>query len=1079
MLLSNRGDCRVALSSVTARARDGLHLFVVVTLMASWTVYSAVASAADPSTHAMRDDASLADVCFVDAECGWAVGDRGTIWHTSDGGAGWHLQESGVDCSLRTVQFIDRQHGFAAGGGTEPFSRVRAAVLLRTRDGGRTWQVLRQQGMGAVLRLKFVDARRGWALCLPNGLCGSGVLTTDDGGQDWTPIQHQVLHPWTCGDADGTGRGALAADGGATAVLRGREIRPGRCDFGLRRPDVLRLSAGGLGYLAGEGGLLLASGDGGETWRQPPGRLPTAAAGFDFRALAMSGERVWLAGSPGASVIHSPDGGKNWEATSTGTTLPITALSFISDTHGWAVGALGQILATTDGGRTWQVQRGAGHRAAYLGIFAEAGVVPLEMLAKLSAGEGYRGVISLVGRRDLEAPAEPPLVVRMREREALLHAGAGEISSAWQFPLRQAGLKRSKEQIVADWQRVSGELDSLTQLQAHLVREIRCWRPEMVVTHAAPRRGDSPLHQLIHEAVLAAVKQAAQPEKDAGLRGSESVLPPWRVKRIVTALADGERSSISLSGSQILPQLGRSLAEYTATAHGLLAADTEPEMSATGFVVAWDQAPAGEGYRDFFSGMSLAAPSAARRAPLAEAAVSLEQMRRLAQRRQTLQAIVSHQSKTPVHRAAWLAQIGMLTRDLDEPSAALLLYQLANQYRRHGQDDLAAETFTQIAENYPAQSGLAAAASLWLVQYYSSGEWTVRADREGRLPRQLASGKDVAESDSGVAPGTASLIPATENSTASSASQGGAKSVKPAAGEQPQVGTAEARLRLAQQWFQKLETNWPSLAAEPHAALPAARALTGTDGGAPTQRLTLGLMRTRAADAWWSCAASEHWLRGDHRARHERTQPAEAPKPVGRCRRTATRPRLDGRLDDVCWRGPEENLASSAIPLRSSLGDDVEWPAAVQLAYDNEFLYLAVTCRKAPGFEYVPAAKGARGRDTDLAGQDHVALLLDIDRDWTTYWRLAIDHRGLTAEDCWGDRTWNPQWFVAAGSDETTWTCEAAIPWNELAPRAPQPGEAWAAGVQRLVPGIGFQSWTTPATAATVRPEGFGLLTFE
>jgi hypothetical protein len=200
---------------------------------------------------------------------------------------------------------------------------------------------------------------------------------------------------------------------------------------------------------------------------------------------------------------------------------------------------------------------------------------------------------------------------------------------------------------------------------------------------------------------------------------------------------------------------------------------------------------------------------------------------------------------------------------------------------------------------------------------------------------------------------------------------------------------------------------------------------------------------------------------------------------VWRCRRTAARPRLDGRLDDVCWRGPEENVETPAIPLRSSLGDDVEWPAAVQAAYDNEFLYLAVTCRKAPGAQYGKAAPGARERDADLATQDHVALMLDIDRDWTTYWRLAVDHRGWTAEDCWGDRAWNPKWFVAANSDETTWTCEAAIPWSELTSRVPQPGEAWAAGAERLVPGIGFQSWTTPASAATVRPEGFGLLVFE
>ena len=32
--------------------------------------------------------------------------------------------------------------------------------------------------------------------------------------------------------------------------------------------------------------------------------------------------------------------------------------------------------------------------------------------------------------------------------------------------------------------------------------------------------------------------------------------------------------------------------------------------------------------------------------------------------------------------------------------------------------------------------------------------------------------------------------------------------------------------------------------------------------------------------------------------------------------------------------------------------------------------------------------------------------------------------------------------------------------------------------LQRVVPGVGFQSWTTPASTA-ITPEGFGLLLFE
>jgi len=74
-------------------------------------------SAADPA----QNDARLHDLCFVDAQHGWAVGDRGVIWNTSDGGRVWRLQPSGVSCPLEGVWFLGEQLGWAVGG----FSRIR------------------------------------------------------------------------------------------------------------------------------------------------------------------------------------------------------------------------------------------------------------------------------------------------------------------------------------------------------------------------------------------------------------------------------------------------------------------------------------------------------------------------------------------------------------------------------------------------------------------------------------------------------------------------------------------------------------------------------------------------------------------------------------------------------------------------------------------------------------------------------------------------------------------------------------------------------------------------------------------
>src|SRR3954464_11170941 len=94
----------------------------------------------EPSPPEMLQDAELTAVTFVDADRGWAVGDRGVIWHTKDGGRNWKLQTSGVTCRLEAVQFLDGEAGIAVGGWTQPYTHQTHGVVIRTRDGGRTWQ---------------------------------------------------------------------------------------------------------------------------------------------------------------------------------------------------------------------------------------------------------------------------------------------------------------------------------------------------------------------------------------------------------------------------------------------------------------------------------------------------------------------------------------------------------------------------------------------------------------------------------------------------------------------------------------------------------------------------------------------------------------------------------------------------------------------------------------------------------------------------------------------------------------------------------------------------------------------------
>ena len=167
----------------------------------------------------MRQDAELHDVSFVDAANGWAVGDRGAIWHTSTGGQQWQLQDSGVDCRLESVQFLDAKHGWAAGGMTQPYTHTTVGVLLHTRDGGQTWKHDSKLMLPAFARVKFFDAQQGWAITQPSGMFPAGVFTTEDGGRSWSALPAGDGNGWLTGDFLDAHTGALAGRNEALASV--------------------------------------------------------------------------------------------------------------------------------------------------------------------------------------------------------------------------------------------------------------------------------------------------------------------------------------------------------------------------------------------------------------------------------------------------------------------------------------------------------------------------------------------------------------------------------------------------------------------------------------------------------------------------------------------------------------------------------------------------------------------------------------------------------------------------------------------------------------------------------------------
>ncbi|REK18185.1 MAG: hypothetical protein DWQ37_04655 [Planctomycetota bacterium] len=993
---------------------------------------------------AMLSDAQLADVAFVGTRLGWAVGDRGVIWHTTDGGRNWQLQRSGVECRLSSVCFLDEKTGWAAGGSLQPYTGSTTGVVLVTRDGGEHWSVERDRILPAIRRIRFFNPKQGWAIGHPSPIFPSGVFTTADGGRNWRAVPGTSNRTWLAADFIDPANGAVAGRDGALGTVHRSGVQAQPTEFGLRGLHAMRLAAPNTGWLAGDGGLVLTTRDLGRSWQTTP-TLPPGGGEFDFCALATYREHCWVAGSPGTRVLHTADGGRTWQAADTGQRLPLRGLWFSDERHGWAVGDLGTILATEDGGLTWRKQRSTAERAALAGFFSRPDELPVELIAQLAADDGYLGVMEILNRQHDEIRSSHDPAARVHE--ATVRAGASVGDAAWRFPLRSTELKLSADQLVEDWNRVN-DGQALEKLERHIVGRIRMWRPNIVVTTAADAR--DPLALATNQLVLRAAEHAADPAQFPE-QLSAAGLQPWKVQKVYATLDEGVGTA-NINTAQVTTRLGLSIGELAAPARGLVTERHVSPPANVGFRLLVDHIPQGVGERDFFSGIPLSPGGGARRAYELTTRNNLEAAQRAAQRYRNLQAILerSDQDQRDGH---FLANISDQTRSLDPDRAAEVLFQLAKRYWNKGRLDLAAECYEVIAERH-GDHQLAGAALVWLIQYYASAETGLRT--------QIAGGITAAQATARAAvPGKVNAtrmghVPQDRGHAIRQA--GGVTAATALHGSDSAVADPQQMLTRAQKtsgYAHQLEQLNPALSYEPHVRFPLAVAQQRQGSPATARRFYQALVRVRSRDAWWHCAAAELW----------REAPEEQPpKPHWNCVRAPGKPRLDGRLEEPFWRG--------GVELKSPLRDDSDWGAVAMLAYDDEFLYIAASCTRAPGYHYTPSEQ-SRPRDPDLSDRDRIELLIDVDRDYATYFRLVIDHRGFPAESCWHDATWNPEWYVAAGEDGDAWTVEAAIPLTELAAEPPAAGTAWAVGVQRVVPGVGFQSWTAPATPE-VAPEGFG-----
>jgi photosystem II stability/assembly factor-like uncharacterized protein len=272
---------------------------------------SAPAFAATPvSLREVRQ--GLFATCFADDRNGWMVGELGRIFHTTDGGATWERQDAGTKRPFLATACLDARTAWIAG---------KEGIVYGTVDGGATWTQANTGSTRHVFSLAFANRDRG------HGAGDFGTMVhTEDAGRTWTAMQvpPEVQLPESAFDT-----GVDPGDINLYAMSYGD-------------PDHL--------WVVGEFGTIMASADGGRTFRQQHAPVESTLSGVHFT----DPQHGWAVGID-AVILHTDDGGATWSPQ----TPPITQRSFfdvdVRGRWGWIVGGSGTILRSTDGGATWTV----------------------------------------------------------------------------------------------------------------------------------------------------------------------------------------------------------------------------------------------------------------------------------------------------------------------------------------------------------------------------------------------------------------------------------------------------------------------------------------------------------------------------------------------------------------------------------------------------------------------------------------------------------------------------------------------------------------------------------------------------
>lgn len=266
-------------------------------------------------------DLLLTAVHFGDAQHGWAVGHDGVILHSTDAGLSWRKQLDGRDIGRLMLDWAEAEVARLDEASAEsPDDEALATALDNAYFAVDDAKAGVEAGPSRpLLDVWFRNAKEGWAV----GAYGM-IVHTRDGGQSWTFVA------------------------------------------GLDNPERLHLNSvlgldDGTLLVAGEGGRLHRSSDGGNTWAAAQ-QLTDASL---YKLVQLSDGRVLTLGFNGTLQV-SHDQGQGWRRIALPVEASLYGATQLEDGTVLLAGQGGTLLASRDGEKfqRWQ----AANKVALLGV---------------------------------------------------------------------------------------------------------------------------------------------------------------------------------------------------------------------------------------------------------------------------------------------------------------------------------------------------------------------------------------------------------------------------------------------------------------------------------------------------------------------------------------------------------------------------------------------------------------------------------------------------------------------------------------------------------------------------------------